>query len=153
MTMDVDLTVEVPEKQEKELIKKIGEEFRIPIENPVDFVKRIRVLPILTKQGVKIDVIFAGLDYERTALKRASMVTLPSGTRARLATAEDLIIHKAISKRSRDWEDIDKILMRRGASLDRRYILGWLTELAGLMDQPDIVKNFEKLWKKHVLKP
>ena len=67
--------------------------------------------------------------------------------RVRLCTAEDLIIHKALSEREKDWQDIEGILLRRGNLLDKKYIINWLSQFASALDKPGIQKRFEELWK------
>jgi plasmid stabilization system protein ParE len=150
LTVDIDITVHIQEVKEQDFIKSIGSRFRILVENPEDFVKKTRVLPIEIIEGVKGDIIFAGLDYEKVAIKRSVEIEISKNNRVRVCTAEDLIIHKAISEREKDWQDIEGILSRRGKLLDKNYILNWLSQFASALDKPGILKRFEGLWKKLV---
>lgn len=147
LTVDIDITVYISNAQEQDFIKEAGSRFKILVENPEDFVRKTRVLPIEIVKGVKGDIIMAGLDYEKTAIERAIEVEISKNTRVRVCTAEDLIIHKAISEREKDWQDIEGILLRRSDQLDKNYILNWLSQFASALDKPGIQNRFEKLWK------
>ncbi len=150
LTVDIDITVHISPVKERDFIREIESRFRILVENPDEFVKKTRVLPIEITQSVKGDFIFAGLDYEKKAIERAVEVEISKNNRVRVCTAEDLIIHKALSEREKDWQDIEGILLRRGALLDKKYIDKWLHEFASALDKPGIQKRFKELWKEIV---
>jgi hypothetical protein len=63
-----------------------------------------------------------------------------------ICTAEDLIIHKAIADRPKDWLDIEKILLRQGAKLDIEYVYSWLTQFADALEKPAILEQFNRLF-------
>jgi hypothetical protein len=65
-----------------------------------------------------------------------------------ICTAEDLIIHKAIADRPKDWLDIEKILLRQGANLDVEYVRSWLIQFADALEKPALVAQFNRLSKK-----
>ncbi len=150
LTVDIDITIHISDIKERDFVKKAGSRFRILVDHPEDFVKKTRVLPIEISENVKGDIIFAGLDYEKKAIERAVEVEISKNNRVRVCTAEDLIIHKALSEREKDWQDIEGILLRRGALLDKKYIDKRLHEFASALDKPGIQKRFEELWKKIV---
>lgn len=150
LTVDIDITIHISHAKERDFIAKTGARFRILVDNPEDFAKKTKVLPIEITEGIKGDIIFAGLDYERMAIGRAVEVEISKNNRVRVCTAEDLIIHKALSEREKDWQDIEGILLRRGALLDKKYLDKWLHEFASALDKPGIQKRFEDLWKEIV---
>lgn len=150
LTVDIDITVQVSDVKERDFIKEVGSRFRILVDNPEDFVKKTRVLPVELSENVKGDIIFAGLDYEKKAIERAVEVEISKNSMVRVCTAEDLIIHKAITEREKDWQDIEGILLRRGHLLDKKYIINWLSQFVSALDKPGIQKRFEELWKKIV---
>jgi Nucleotidyl transferase of unknown function (DUF2204) len=150
LTVDIDITIYISDVKEHDFIREVGSRFRMLVDNPDDFVKKTRVLPIEIKENVKGDIIFAGLEYEKIAIERAVDVEISKNNRVRVCTAEDLVIHKAISEREKDWQDIEGILLRRGSLLDNDYILNWLSQFASVLDRPGILKRFEELWKEIV---
>lgn len=150
LTVDIDITIHISDIKERDFIKKAGSRFRILVDNPEVFVKKTRVLPLELLENVKGDIIFAGLDYEKKAIERAVEVEISKNNIVRICTAEDLIIHKALSEREKDWQDIEGILLRRGNLLDKEYILKWLSQFGSALDKPGIQKRFEEFWKKIV---
>ncbi|MBU4220176.1 MAG: nucleotidyltransferase [Euryarchaeota archaeon] len=150
MTVDIDITVHISDTNERDFIKETGSKFKVLVGNPDEFVKKTRVLPIEITESVKGDIIFTGLEYEKMAIERAVEVEISKNINVRVCTAEDLIIYKAISEREKDWQDIEGILLRRGALLDKKYILNWLSQFASALDKPGIKKRFEGLWKEIV---
>lgn len=150
LTVDVDITVHISPVKERDFIREIESRFRILVENPDEFVKKTRVLPIEITENVRGDIIFSGLEYEKMAIERAVEVEISKNMKVRVCTAEDLIIYKAISEREKDWQDIEGILLRRGALLDKKYLINWLSQFASALDKPGIQKRFEGLWKEIV---
>ncbi len=150
LTVDIDITIHISPVKERDFIAETGARFRILVDNPEDFTKKTKVLPIEITEGIKGDIILAGLNYEKMAIGRAVEVEISKNNRVRVCTAEDLIIHKALSEREKDWQDIEGILLRRGALLDKKYIDKWLHEFASALDKPGIQKRFKELWKEIV---
>jgi hypothetical protein len=71
------------------------------------------------------------------------------GVPTRICTAEDLIIHKVIADRGKDWIDIEGILMRQRGKLDIQYIRNWLTQFAEALEKPELVTRFNDLYKEY----
>ena len=143
-TADLDLTIHclVPER---DLIEGLLDSLTPLVADPLQFVRERRVLPARTADGTAVDIVFAGLPYEVAAIERAVPVEV-AGYSVRICTAEDLIVHKIISSRPRDREDIRGIVQRRGDRLDRDYLTPIVRELAIALDQPDIFDFYRSLW-------
>jgi predicted nucleotidyltransferase len=92
-----------------------------------------------------VDLLVAVLPYEEQAIRRAEMIEV-EGLSLPICTAEDLIIHKAIADRPKDWLDIEKILLRQGAKLDIEYVYSWLTQFADALEKPAILEQFNRLF-------
>ncbi len=150
MTVDIDITVHISDANEKDFIKDARSKFKVLVGNPDEFVKKTRVLPIEITENVRGDIIFSGLEYEKMAIERAVEVEISKNMKVRVCTAEDLIIYKAISEREKDWQDIEGILLRRGALLDKKYLINWLSQFASALDKHGIQTRFERLWKEIV---
>lgn len=136
-----------PEAARGDAIEVVGERvrrmraasaFRILPGDSLAFVRTTRVLPLETKEGVRVDLIFGQLPYEERAIRRA-VVHEPAGLGIRVCTAEDLIVHKIISDRAQDREDIRGIIQRRGAQLDRAYLDPIVEGLARELARPDLL--------------
>lgn len=97
----------------------------------------ILMLPFQSSQGIRIDCIFGGLPYEMEAINRAVEIEI-AGVPVRFCTPEDLIIHKIISQRPKDLEDVRGIIFRRITSLDTSYLEPRIRELSDALARPDI---------------
>jgi len=91
-----------------------------------------------------VDLLVSIFDYERQAIARAIETTI-EGVRARVCTAEDLIIHKAVANRPIDWLDIERILIRQRGKLDQEYIMSWVQQFAEGLDSPEILAHYKQL--------
>jgi len=111
--------------------------------DPAAFLAETHVLPVRV-DGVPVDIVLAELSYETDAIRRA--VTLEyAGIAFRVCTPEDLIIQKAVSERRKDWDDIEIIIQRQSANLDRDYLLKHCRDLSDFMERPDIFNRVQSL--------
>ena len=102
------------------------------------------VIHIWASSDVAADILVSMFDYEKEAVKRAVNADV-LGIPARVCTAEDFIIHKAIANREKDWMDVASILERQRGKLDINYILNWLTQFSEALENPELLKRFETL--------
>lgn len=145
-TMDLDITVRVAEQDLPDFLKEIGKKFSILPDDPMEFVKETRVLPVQTSTGIRVDLILAGLPYEISALGRARQVMI-HGHPVRICSPEDLVIHKIISSRPRDREDVEGIFRQQGSNLDFVYMDPIVHELAEALGRSDLTEFYEALKK------
>ncbi len=136
-TLDIDVTVWIEDAAIEGFINGLGEKLRVLVERPAAFVHETRVLPVESPAGVRIDVVFGLLPFEREAIDRAVAVDI-GNVRVRVCTAEDLILMKIVSDRERDLTDARSIAQRRFQQLDREYLEPRIRELALLLERPDI---------------
>lgn len=142
-TLDVDLTMWVSEAKLPKFVREISRVFSLRREDPVRFIEKTRVLPIETKEGVGIDLIFGQLPYEEEAIQRAARQTI-QGTEVRVCQPEDLILHKLTSERLKDREDVRGIIQQQRKRLNRRYLDPKVSALAQDMACPDIQSWYEQ---------
>lgn len=138
-TADVDFKVAAADGQE--LLRACRQLFELRASEPERFLAETRTIPLrvqaATGEAVSADLVLAGLPYEIEAIRRGLSVRI-GGRLVRVATAEDLILHKIISERPRDIEDVRGILEKQGSSLDRDYLEPKLKELAEALARPEI---------------
>ena len=101
------------------------------------------MLPVTTVQGVRADIIFATLPWEKHAISR-SHTKLVAGKTVSVVSVEDLILMKIISERQKDIEDARRLLRRYRTSLDRGYLEPLLRELAESLARSDILATWEE---------
>lgn len=105
-----------------------------------------QVIHIWALPNMAADLLVSIFDYEKQAIKHAMEVDI-LGVKVRVCTGEDLIIHKSIAERGKDWDDIEGILMRQRGKLDLAYIRNWLSQFAEALEKPEILTRFNQLYE------
>jgi hypothetical protein len=147
-TFDIDIKLSIPTQVKRDqFVSDLKETARILPDKPLKFIKETGVLPVEV-QKVRIDLVFAELPFEFKAVNR-SIPTRMFDLEVRVCTAEDLIIHKAISVRKRDWLDIESVITQQYEHLDWDYIIDNCQELADFLDRPSILQKIEDLRDEH----
>jgi predicted nucleotidyltransferase len=146
ITKDVDLTLLTGFGQEEQFIDLLLRHFDGRIPEARQFALLHRVLLLVDKQGMRIDVSCGGFPFEQSAVERAKVVQVIPGVRLRLCTAEDLIVFKAFANRGIDWFDIEGVIARRSKKkLDWKYVFAQLTPLIALKEEPEILPKLKAL--------
>ena len=140
LTQDIDATVAL-NLSDRLVIDRLTQLLPARVTAPSEFARRTRVLPVSTSNGTSVDLILAGLPFEQMAIERAVPVEI-GGRDVRVCAPEDLIVHKVISERPRDREDVRGIVRRQGSKLDRAYLDPLVEQLAEALAQPDILEAY-----------
>ena len=146
LTRDIDVTLDARVDKLADLLQIIQElKWQVLVQDPEAFVQQTMVLPVLDPETqIRIDFIFSYTPYEHQAMQRVKKVKI-GNVWVRFASPEDLIIHKIIAGRPRDFEDVRGILLKN-CNMDKSYIIDWLKQFEDALQQP-YVSQFEKLWK------
>lgn len=144
-TIDVDLTLLTGFGGEDPFIQKLLQKFQARVEEAAPFARLRRVLLLRSASGVGIDIALGALPFEESAVSRASLFAFPGNVRLRTCSAEDLIVMKAFADRSRDWADLEGIIICQIGKLDWTHIGQQLGPLAELKETPEILSKLEKL--------
>jgi len=146
LTKDIDITLGVDIDQLDNIISIVNElNLKVLVKNPRDFTKKTMVLPAIDEQtGLRVDFIFSFTEYEREALKRVNKIKIDE-VEVNYISIEDLIIHKLISGRSRDLEDI-QIILSKNHKIDENYLYKWLQIFSQTLDM-DLIKIYQELKK------
>jgi hypothetical protein len=150
MTQDVDLCVLSGFRNEEIFIRSLLTAFKSRISDAADFALSNRVLLLSASNGVDIDLSLAGLPFEEQMIERASPFSYCHDCELITCSAEDLIVLKAFADRTRDWADIESILLKQGKHIDIAYVIEQLTPLCELKEDSDIIKRFHKLIRKQL---
>lgn len=144
-TLDIDLTIAADTSRAARISAELRPEFEALVEDPQGFVEETRVLPLESRTGVRVDLVFGLLPFELEAIDRATRLPV-ADTRISFCTAEDLILLKIVSTRERDRSDVRGILRRRLGELDLDYLEPRIEELADLLSRPQIARDWSA-WK------
>ncbi len=130
-TKDVDVTFSGADVSIASLMEELGSagiEPRIP--NAAEFAATTQVLLVRhATTMVDVDVSRAWLPFELEAIARAEMTTL-AGVSLPVARAEDLVIYKMIAWRPRDQQDVERMLLLHGDTMDLERVRRHVRELS-----------------------
>lgn len=115
------------------------------IRDPADFAREHQVLLLRHEPtGTPIELMLASLPFERDALARATPVDF-GGVVVPMATAEDLVIYKAVAWRDRDRADIERLLILHGREIDLDRVRDLVRRFAEAIEDPDRVQAFDEI--------
>ena len=104
-----------------------------------------RVVLLKDEHGVGLDVALGALPFEEQAIARARDVKFLDNWSLKICSAEDLLVMKSLAGRSRDWLDVETVLIRQGTKLDWSYVMRELSPLAELAEKPDAPRELERM--------
>lgn len=143
-TADVDLKVLAGGRPISELRALLEAEFppyRRPWLGPAE---SALIISLEITPGMVVDLLVGVFPYEVQAVERAVTIEY-EGTPLRVCTAEDLIIHKAIADRQKDWTDIEGIVWRQKSRIDAAYVRHWLKQWGDELEKPHLLSRFNEL--------
>jgi hypothetical protein len=132
LTQDVDLTVISGFGREAEYADQFLSAFAPRIPDARAFALRYRVLLLLGRDGIPLDVALGAMPFEERAVSRSSPFFVAEGLSLLTCSAEDLIVFKAFAGRAQDWIDIEGIALRQHHRLNDDLICQELTPLLEL---------------------
>jgi len=144
LTKDIDITLGITPDRLNDVLK-IAKKLKLRIlpQDPHNFVRETMVLPLFDeKTGLRIDLIFSFSEYEKEALKRVKKIKIED-VEVNYVSVEDLIIHKIISGRERDIDDL-RIILIKNRKIDEEYILKWLKEFEKVLNR-SLIETFMKV--------
>jgi uncharacterized nucleotidyltransferase DUF6036 len=97
--------------------------------------------------GTPVDLSFAWLPFEESALARAEAVDY-AGVAIRVARPQDLVIYKLVAARPRDIDDAEALLVLYGTSMDLGLVKTVVGEYATLLDDEERPRILAELIKK-----
>lgn len=145
-TVDIDATIWAEGLDAEALVGLLARHHIEPrIADALAFARQHQVL-LLRHQpsGTPLEVSLAWLDFEREALERATFEDV-GGVHLRVATAEDLIVFKAVAWRDRDRADIERLVAAHPEELDLARIRRLVQEFSEALEEPERVAAFEAL--------
>jgi len=145
LTLDADVTIWVEEAKFEATVTALLEHMAARTERPLSFAREPRVLPVTISNGLPADITFGQLPFEEAAIHRASVITV-AGYPVKVCSVSDLILHKVISDRPKDQEDIRFLIARFHETLDRTTLTKEVSSLASLLAQPEILSRFLDAW-------
>ena len=137
VTADVDMVIAVDVERALLLVAALEHSnFRPLFADVTDVVQQSFILPLRHRRtNVKVDLAIGLSGFEQQAIARAERLSV-AGTMVSVATAEDLLIMKAMAGRPQDDVDLRGLVVAQGAYLDWDYCLKIAAELGEAIGQP-----------------
>ena len=110
-----------------------------------EFALNNRVLLLISREGIPIDIALGGIPFEEKAISRTSRYEFLPGLSLLTCSAEDLIILKSFADRSGDWADVETIIVRQEGHLDWIYIFDQLQPLCQAKESYEIIHHLKLL--------
>jgi hypothetical protein len=145
LTQDVDLTVISGFGREPEYADKFLSAFAPRIADARAFALRHRVLLLLGRNGIPLDVALGAMPFEERAVSRSTPFLVAEGVSLLTCGAEDLIVFKAFAGRAQDWIDIEGIALRQQRRLDEGLIWRELLPLLELKEDDQTGPRLRRL--------
>jgi hypothetical protein len=145
-TIDIDATVAAADLDLEQVLETLASHRITPrIADALDFARTRQVLLLRhDPTGTPLEVSLAWLPFEMEALARATFVDF-GGVRIRVATAEDLIVLKAVAWRDRDRGDIERLLLLHGGAVNFDRVRALIGEFGAAIDEPERLGEFDAL--------
>jgi hypothetical protein len=146
LTADIDATIWAPGTDPEALLDLLRIHRIVPrISDAITFAKERQVLLVQHEpSGVPVDLSLAWLPFEEEAV-RCGVERDYAGVSIRLPRPEDLIIYKLVAARPRDLDDVEKLLLLYGGSLDIARIRRIIREFAEVLEDPARLEALERL--------
>ncbi|MBV9927826.1 MAG: nucleotidyl transferase AbiEii/AbiGii toxin family protein [Acidobacteria bacterium] len=144
-TQDIDVVIWLGERSWEAFLR-AGEDFGFEgrIADVLEFAERSRVILLRhAASGISVDISCGALPFESEMIERAQMLEA-GGVRVKVPTPEDLIVMKAVARRSKDLDDIEALL-RAHQALDLDRVRYWVGEFAAALETPEILDGLERL--------
>lgn len=147
-TQDVDLKVLLDRSQAQTLLDLLASSYTFLVDQPLATLQSVGFVFTKDEDNTRVDFLLADLGFDREAIDRAVAVEVQPGKRARICSAEDLIVYKLISTRARDHEDASSVVARQRGQLDLGYVERWLREFEQALDDSTLVSTFREMLRR-----
>jgi len=144
-TADADLTLLTGFGREESYVDPLCAEFRKRREDAREFALRHRVLLLEADNGIPLDVALGAVPFEEKSVDRASPFLVGEGCTITTCSAEDLLVHKVVASREKDWLDIEGILARQWGRLDLKQFESEARPLLELKEDAGAWLRFQAL--------
>ncbi|MBI5350675.1 MAG: nucleotidyltransferase, partial [Chloroflexi bacterium] len=149
LTSDIDIKVLLRRAERKRLLALLGKDYRSLHADPDNALSQNGIVFVLSPDGKRIDIALADTSFDEELIARAQLVEVLPNLKARVCSAEDLIVLKIIAIRPQDQQDVATIIQRQGNNLDDAYILKWLKEFEQAIDDSTLVSTYQRLKKRY----
>jgi len=147
-TADADLTLLTGFGDEEKFISALCGHFHPRRTDAHQFALQSRVVLLEANNGTPLDVALGAVPFEVNSVRRASPFAIGEGRTLTTCSAEDLLVHKLVANREKDWIDIESVLARQWSKLDLELFRHEVIPLLELKEDPETLPRFDRLFAK-----
>jgi hypothetical protein len=147
-TAHADLTLLTGFGLEQSFIDPLCAHFQLRRADAREIALQHRVLLIQAANGTPLDVALGAVPFEVNSVRRASPFAVGTGRILTTCSAEDLLVHKVVANREKDWIDVEGVLARQWNKLDLLLFRREVEPLLELGEDPDTLARFDRLHAK-----
>ncbi len=144
LTRDIDMKVLISRENRARLLA-ILRPFTPLQEDSDESFRRLGLAFFRDSNGVRIDVMLADTIFDETAIGRARNIDFAPEKSICVCTAEDLIVYKMLSTRTKDRGDVESVVQKQGDALDDAYIENWLAQFEEALSDSTLIRDFRKI--------
>jgi hypothetical protein len=148
LTQDVDLTVLSGFGSEAGFVDALLSTYQGRLPDAREFALRHRVVLVEAATGVPIDVSLGGIPFEERVVERSTGWDVGGDEPLVTCSAEDLVVLKAFAGRTKDWLDVEGIVVRQGAMLKVNLVLRELSPLLELKEDAQSLPRLRAILEK-----
>jgi hypothetical protein len=146
-TGDADLTLLTGFGGEEEFVDELLSKFRSRRSDARAFALQYRVLLLEGSNGTPLDIALGAVPFEENSIRRASDFAIGDNRTLLTCSAEDLLVHKVVANRAKDWMDVEGILARQWGRLDLKIFREEVAPLLELRGDGGLLDRFEQLYQ------
>lgn len=145
-TADADLTLLTGFGQEEKFIDAMCRQFAWRRADAPAFALRSRVLLLQAGNGTPLDIALGAVPFEVRSVERASPFDIGAGQTLTTCGAEDLLVHKVVAGREKDWIDVEGVLARQWNKLELSRFRQEVEPLLEIKEDVEGLKRFDRLY-------
>lgn len=145
LTRDVDIKILLHRQEHQRLLDLLTPDYHSLQADPVLALRTNGIIFVLNSAGNRLDIQLADTAFDEMLISRARTLELTPGKKARVCSAEDLIILKIIAQRPQDQIDVANVVQKQGHILDDRYVLKWLRQFEKALDDTTLIREYQRI--------
>ncbi len=145
-TADADITLLTGFGDEESFVVPLCTHFRPRRADAISFAVKNRVVLVESESGIALDIALGAIPFEIRSIERASAFDIGDAKALTICSAEDLLVHKLIANREKDWIDIEGVLVRQWRKLNLDQVRSEVQPLLELREDFEPSQRFERLY-------
>ncbi len=133
-TEDLDITLGVDIDAFDEVLRTVSKDFKTLVADPKEFAEKTNVLLLESiATGVRVDLVFSFIDFERQAIEEAETIII-NKIPIKNVSIENLLVYKMLAGRERDKEDVKTLLNAYNKAISKDKVSEKIKQLSIILE-------------------